>query len=397
MTADALPPASAAWREGDDPGWRRFADIGELGLELGGRLEAVTVAYETWGELSPAGDNAILIEHALTGDAHAAGGVGPGQPTPGWWDALIGPGRVIDTDHWFVLCTNVLGGCQGTTGPSSPAPDGKPYGSRWPRITVRDQVRVEAAVADRLGIDRFAFVAGGSMGGMRALEWLVMYPQRVASALLLATGAAATADQIATQTAQIHAIAADPNWDGGDYYHRPDGSGPAAGLGLARRFAHLTYRTANELELRFGRDAQPGEQPLGETVAGRHARAGRFAVQSYLDHHADKLGGRFDAGTYVALTDAMTTHDVERGRGERAEVLGGITVPVRVAGLTSDRLYPLALQRQLADEIPGCPGLDVIESPFGHDGFLIESEPVGRIIAELLCDLRHRMTPTPTG
>lgn len=392
MTSDPPPPAGVHWREGDHPGWRRFIDVGALQLELGGELPDVTVAYETWGEFS--GDNAILIEHALTGDAHVSGPTGPGQPTPGWWDALIGPGRVIDTDRWFVLCTNVLGGCRGTTGPSSLAPDGRPYGSRWPRITVRDQVRVEAAVADRLGIDRFAFVAGGSMGGMRALEWLLLYPDRVASALLLATAAAASADQIATQTAQIQAITSDPDWRGGDYYDA--GCGPQAGLGLARRFAHLTYRTASELELRFGRDAQEQEFPLGPQVAGRHAAAGRFAVQSYLDHHADKLTGRFDAGTYVALTDAMSTHDITRGRAGRAALLGGITVPVRVAGLTSDRLYPLHQQQQLTDEIAGCRQLDVIESPFGHDGFLIESDAVGRIIAELLCDLGHRAAAAQT-
>lgn len=394
MSADRLPPAGVHWREGDHPGSRRFLDVGTLPLDLGGALDDVTVAYETWGELDAAGGNAILIEHALTGDAHVSGPAGPGQPTPGWWDALIGPGRVIDTDRWFVLCTNVLGGCRGTTGPSSIAPDGRPYGSRWPRVTVRDQVRVEAAVADRLGIERFAFVAGGSMGGMRALEWLVSYPDRVASALLLATTAAASADQIATQTAQIQAITADPDWLGGDYYGT--GRAPQAGLGLARRFAHLTYRTANELELRFGRDSQADENPLGAGVAGRHGGAGRFAVQSYLDHHADKLTGRFDAGTYVALTDAMSSHDIARGRGDRAALLEEITVPVRVAGLTSDRLYPLYQQRELADEIAGCQRLDVIESPFGHDGFLIESDPVGRIIAEVLCDLAHRTAPAAT-
>ncbi len=378
------PPASGAWREDDPVAFRKFAAVGATDLEFGGRLPEVTVAYETWGTLNTAHDNAILVEHALTGDAHASGPSAPGQPTAGWWDALIGPGKVIDTDRWFVVCTNVLGGCQGTTGPSTAAADGRPYGSRWPRITTRDQVVVEARVADHLGIDQFACVIGGSMGGMRALEWLVMYPHRVRSAAVMATSAMATADQIGTQTAQIHAITADPNWDGGDYFDAAPGCGPHVGLGLARRFAHLTYRTANELELRFGRDAQKGEAPHAELAAGRHPDAGRFAVQSYLDHHADKLIDRFDAGSYVALSDAMSTHDVARGRGDRASVLAAIEVPVRVGGLDSDRLYPLALQQQLADEITGCPGLDVIETPFGHDGFLIESERVGRIVGELL-------------
>ncbi len=378
----ALPPASGAWREGAPAAFRRFADIGAVDLEFGGHLPDVRVAYETWGALAPDGRNAVLVEHALTGDAHASGPTAPGQPTPGWWDALIGPGKVIDTDRWFVVCSNVLGGCQGTTGPASPAPDGRPYGSRFPRITTRDQVRVEAALADHLGIATFTAVIGGSMGGMRALEWLLLYPERVGSAALLATCAAASADQIGTQTAQIQAITTDPAWNGGDYYDAP--VGPHVGLGVARRFAHLTYRTGNELELRFGRDEQSGEAAHADSVPGRHDAAGRFAIQSYLDHHADKLVDRFDAGTYVALSDAMNTHDVARGRAERAAVLAGITVPVRVAGLDSDRLYPLAQQQQLADEIPGCPGLDVIETPFGHDGFLIEYERVGRLIAELL-------------
>lgn len=384
MTAAVPPPASAAWQEGDAPAFREFAVIGGLDLELGGRLAAVTVAYETWGALNEARDNAVLVEHALTGDAHASGPTAPGQPTPGWWDALIGPGKVIDTDRWYVVCANVLGGCQGTTGPASIAPDGRPYGSRWPRITARDQVGVEAALADVLGIRSFALVIGGSMGGMRALEWLVMHPDRVRSGVLLATGAAATADQIATQTAQIQAVTADPGWRGGDYHHAGAGNGPHRGLGLARRFAHLTYRTASELDLRFGRDPQRNEAPLGASIAGVTDGPNRFAIQSYLDHHADKLLGRFDAGTYVALTDAMTTHDVARGRGDRAAVLAGITVPVRVAGLDTDRLYPLRLQQQLADEITGCPGLDVVETPFGHDGFLIESEQVGRVVAAAL-------------
>lgn len=384
-TTPGRRPASAAWRDDDPVAFRRFADVGDVELEFGGLLPQVRIAYETWGTLNGERDNVILVEHALTGDAHAAGPVAPGQPTPGWWDSLIGPGKTLDTDRWFVICTNVLGGCQGTTGPASPAVDGRAYGSRWPRVTTRDQVGVEALLADQLGIDRFAMVIGGSMGGMRALEWLVMFPQRVGSAVLLATSAAATADQIGTQTAQIHAITADPDWHGGDYYDQD--RGPEQGLGVARRFAHLTYRTSSELDLRFGRDHQAGEDAHGARAAGRHNDAGRFAVQSYLDHHADKLVDRFDAGTYVALSDAMSTHDVGRGRAEQAEVLASVTVPVRVAGLDTDRLYPLPLQQQLADEITGCSGLDVIETPFGHDGFLIEHDRVAAIIGELLADV----------
>lgn len=358
---------SGRWRDGDPVAWRRFADLGAMDLELGGHLPEVRVAYETWGVYN--GNNAVLVQHALTGDAHAAGPTGPGQPTAGWWDALIGPGRAIDTRRWFVLSSNVLGGCQGTTGPSSTATDGLAYGSRWPRITIRDQVAVEVALADALGIDHFTAVMGGSMGGMRTLEWIVQHPERVGTALVMATSAVATADQIATQNIQIQAIQADPDWLGGDYHGT--GRSPLTGMGIARRIAHLTYRTERELAARFGRDHQLGEDALGE---------GRFAVQSYLDHQAQKLIGRFDPGSYVALSDAMSLHDIYRGRD--ADVLRRVEVPTRVVGITSDRLYPLYLQQHLATELGV--GLDVVESPFGHDGFLLEDDAIGQVVSDLL-------------
>jgi len=358
---------SGSWHDGAAPAWRQFADLGAMDLELGGRLPEVRVAYETWGTYN--GNNAVLVQHALTGDAHAAGPAGPGQPTAGWWDELIGPGKAIDTRRWFVLSSNVLGGCQGTTGPSSIAPDGRAYGSRWPRITIRDQVAVEQALADALRIDHFTAVMGGSMGGMRTLEWIVQHPERVGTALVMATSAAASADQIATQSVQIQAIQADPDWQGGDYHGT--GRAPLTGMGIARRIAHLTYRTERELAGRFGRDHQLGENALTD---------GRFAVQSYLDHQAAKLNRRFDPGTYVALSDAMSLHDVYRGRG--LGVLRGVEVPTRVVGLTSDRLYPLYLQQQIADELGV--DLDVVESPFGHDGFLLEADAIGRVVTDLL-------------
>ena len=373
---------TGAWREGDPPAKRRFADVGAIVCEFGGAIPDVRVAYETWGELNERRDNAVLVQHALTGDAHAAGQAEPGQPTAGWWDELIGPGRALDTDRYFVVSANVLGGCQGTTGPASIAPDGRPWGSRWPRVTVRDQVHVEYRLAALLGIDRFACIIGGSMGGMRALEWLLLYPQSVGSAVVLATSAYATADQIATQTAQIHAITGDQHWNGGDYYDRAEG--PHRGLGLARRFAHLTYRTEAELDLRFGRSPQEGEDPHRPCVAGRHVGAGRYAVQSYLDHHASKLQHRFDAGTYVCLTDTMNTHDVGRGRGGTAAALAGVTAPVEVLGIDSDRLYPLRLQAELAELIPTSAPLRTIASPFGHDAFLIETDPVAEAIGAAL-------------
>jgi homoserine O-acetyltransferase/O-succinyltransferase len=360
---------SGAWRPGDPVAARRFAELGSIDLELGGHLPGVRLAYETWGR--PQRDergqitNTVLVLHALTGDAHVAGPSGPGQPTPGWWGSVVGPGRPLDTGRWFVLAANVLGGCQGSTGPSTTADDGRRWGSRFPALTIRDQVRAEAALADVLGIGRFAAVLGGSMGGMRALEWLIMYPDRVGSALVLAVGAAATADQIGTQTTQVAAIRSDPHWDGGDY----DGPGPVAGLGVARRIAHLTYRSDRELDARFGRVLQSD---------------GRFAVASYLDHHADKLARRFDAGSYVTLTEAMNTHDVGRGRGGTPTALAAVTSPVVVAGIGSDRLYPLRLQQELADLIPTADGLHVIASDHGHDGFLIESDQVGELVRHTL-------------
>jgi homoserine O-acetyltransferase/O-succinyltransferase len=211
---------------------------------------------------------------------------------------------------------------------------------------------------------------------MRVLEWLVGYPSRASSALVLAVGATATGDQIGTQSAQLRAITSDPHWNGGDYYAAAAGAGPHEGMGLARRIAHLTYRSADELQTRFGNEPQDGEDPL---------RDGRFAVQSYLDYQATKLARRFDAGTYVALTDAMNTHDVGRGRGGVAAALGFITAPVIVAGVDSDRLYPLVLQRELAQLIPTTVGgLRIVHSDFGHDGFLIERDAVGALVRETL-------------
>ncbi|MDX6282764.1 MAG: homoserine O-acetyltransferase/O-succinyltransferase, partial [Kribbellaceae bacterium] len=290
------PPGG--WRPGDPVAGRRFAAIGDLTLETGAKLPGVQVAYETWGRLNAARDNAVLICHALTGDAHVVGPAGPGQPTPGWWDGLIGAGRYVDPDDWYVVAANVLGGCQGTTGPSSRAPDGRAWGSRFPAITIRDQVAAEAALATQLEIDKWAAVIGGSMGGMRALEWPLLYPERVSTAIVLASTGYASAEQIAWCSPQLAAIESDPAWNQGDYYDT--GSAPTAGLGIARRIAHVTYRSEYELATRFGRN------PQGD---------GRFAVESYLDHHADKLATRFDPGSYVVLTKAMNSHDIGRDRG----------------------------------------------------------------------------------
>jgi homoserine O-acetyltransferase len=374
------PPATGAWRPGDPAGHRQFVTLFEdqpLELELGGTLSPVVVAYETWGQLDRAKGNAVLIAHALTGDSHAAGPAGPGHRYPGWWDHSIGPGKDIDTDRWFVVCPNVLGGCQGTTGPSSPAPDGRPYGSRFPTITIRDQVAVEVALADALGIERWAAVVGGSMGGMRALEWAVGCPDRLERAVVVACGAAASAEEIGLCSVQNEAIRADPAFRNGDYYDAAPGQGPHRGMGIARRIGHLSYRSEPELNTRFGRAPQRGEDAPG---------AGRYAVESYLDHHADKLARRFDAGSYVVLSEAMNHHDVGRGRGGLAAALGGVRCKVSVAGIDSDRLYPLRLQQELVELLPGAPELTVIHSMYGHDSFLIESDAVGAFIRAALED-----------
>ncbi|WP_295701551.1 homoserine O-acetyltransferase [Lapillicoccus sp.] len=364
---------SGAWRDGDPVGDRQFLAVGDLELERGGVLPGIRVSYETWGRLSPSADNAVLVEHALTGDSHVVGPAGPGHASPGWWDGLIGPGKALDTDRWFVVASNVLGGCQGTTGPSTRTSSGRPWGSRFPFVTIRDQVEVEARLADSLGVGAWAGVIGGSMGGMRALEWAVTHPSRVSRLVLLATGAHATADQIAWCQPQLLAIRQDPDFHGGDYYGHT--AGPDAGLGIARRIAHITYRSGLELDERFGRDAQGTEQPLG---AG-----GRYAVESYLDHHAGKLSRRFDANSYLVLTEAMNSHDVGRDRGGVAAALARVTASTTVVGVDSDRLYPVRLSDEIAAGIRGATQ-HTISSPFGHDGFLIEVDSVGRIVAEQL-------------
>ncbi|QNJ94914.1 homoserine O-acetyltransferase [Mycolicibacterium fluoranthenivorans] len=369
MTVSDTRPVVSLPAEGETG----LVDIGSLTLENGAVLDDVTIAVQRWGELSPERDNVVMVLHALTGDSHVTGPAGPGHPTPGWWDGVAGSGAPIDTDRWCAISTNVLGGCRGSTGPSSLARDGKPWGSRFPAITIRDQVNADLAALAALGITRVAAVIGGSMGGARALEWIIGHPDTVRTALVLAVGARATADQIGTQSSQVAAIKADPDWQGGDYHGT--GRAPTAGLEIARRFAHLTYRGEAELDSRFGNDTQGDLQ--GDDDA-------RFAIQSYLEYQGEKLVARFDAGTYVALSDALSSHDVGRGRGGVPAALESCQVPVIVGGITSDRLYPIRLQQELADLLPGCAGLNVVDSIYGHDGFLVETDSVGALIRQTL-------------
>ncbi|MFJ6653254.1 homoserine O-acetyltransferase [Microbacterium sp. NPDC091313] len=373
------PPATGAWRDGDPVGDRRFAAFGGFTTESGQELAAYRLAYETWGELSPARDNAVLILHALTGDSHVRGDAGPGHPTAGWWNELVGPGAAVDTDRWFVIAPNMLGGCQGSTGPASIAPDGYEWASRFPYLTVRDQVAAQVRLADALGIDRWAAVIGGSMGGMHALEWAVGHPERVARAAVLSAPPANTADQIALNSTQLEAIRMDPRFAGGQFYDAADGDGPHRGLALARRMALLNYRSPAELNTRFQRSWQSGVSPLG--------RGGRFAVESYLDFHGNKFTRRFDANTYITLVEAMNSHDIGRERGGIEEALARVSATTLVLGIDTDRLFPIDGQHRIARGIRHA--LDgeeavVLASDFGHDGFLIETERVGAHLSRLL-------------
>jgi len=387
LSADLLP-ATGAWRVGDPVGDRRFVDVTPgrpFALEGGGVLRGVTVAYETWGTLAPDASNAVLICHALTGDSHAAGELVVGRSAEGWWNRLIGPGRAVDTDELFVVCVNVLGGCQGSTGPSSIDPaTGRPYGSTFPTITIRDIVRTQEAVADALGIQRWLAVIGGSMGGMQALEWAIMYPDRVGGLVAIATTAAASAQQIAYSSVQRSAIVLDPNWNGGDYYDAAPGEGPHQGLAVAREMAHITYRTEAEFAERF--DRKEFDQLDNGFTAWQ-----RFQVETYLDNQGAKLARRFDANSYLAIARAMDLHDIGRGRAGVQRALARITAPVLTMAIDSDALYPPYQQELLRDLISANGGSvthRVIHCDEGHDGFLTRTDQVGAAVAPFLADLR---------
>ena len=381
LTYEGDPPASAAWREGDHPGNRQFIEIPRFVTQSGFELGRVTVAYETWGELNPDRSNAIYICHALTGDSHVAGPASPGHVTSGWWDSLVGAGRPIDTDQYFVVCANILGGAQGTTGPSSISLDGNPWGSRFPVVTISDMVEVERHLMQVLQIPQWLLMLGPSLGGMRVLEWMSQYPDLVRGGLVLGSTAAVSADQIGIHATQIIAIESDPHFHNGDYYDQV--VGPVLGMGLARRIAHLSYRSETELDVRFGRSPQDDEDPY---------EGGRFAVESYLDHHAEKLARRFDANSYIALTRAMSLFDLGRNRGGVAQALSRITRPLTVVGIDSDRLFPLRLQQEIVDLTPGADRLHILRSPYGHDGFLVENEQVGEFTRHALARAEKEAT-----
>ncbi|MGH8505023.1 MAG: homoserine O-acetyltransferase MetX [Stenotrophobium sp.] len=339
----------------DLAGDTRFLNLPEaLRLESGTVLPQMTVAYRTWGALNHARDNTVLVCHALTGSADV----------DQWWSGLLGPDRALDPTRDFILCSNVLGSCYGTTGPRSINPlTGAPYGGDFPHITVRDMVRVQAHLLDELGIARLALVIGGSLGGMQVLEWAALYPGRVGSIVVIGCGVRQSPWAIAWSEAQRQAIYADPNWRGGNY---SPSTPPTAGLAAARAMAMLSYRHWREFQRRFGR---------------RQRADGVFEIESWLAHHGDALVRRFDAASYVTLTRAMDSHDLGSQRGDYTAVLAGLDVPALVIGINSDLLYPLAEQQELAGLLPSAK-LAVLDSLHGHDAFLIETGKLNQLIGD---------------
>ena len=377
-------PASGAWTPDQPAGHRRFhtfATERPFSLESGASLSDVTIAYETWGTLNEDASNAILVCHAWTGDSHVFGAASAGHPTSGWWEGVVGPGHAIDTNKYFVVCSNVLGGCQGSTGPASPHPvDGKPYGRRFPVVTIRDMVRAQASLADALGVKSWRAVVGGSMGGMQALEWAIMFPSRVRALVAIATSVEASAQQIAWGAIGRRALLMDPAYNNGDYYGAVDDEGPWHGLSIARMISQVTFRSDSKFNERFGRE-------LRDTHFGPEGfdLFSRFEVESYLDHHGDKLVRRFDANSYLYIGKAMDLHDVGRGRGGTDEAMARITAPTLTISIDSDILYPKYQQEFIYEKLKGRDPRTrhaEIQSTEGHDGFLMEFVPISAHINE---------------
>jgi homoserine O-acetyltransferase len=345
----------------------RFATwLEPLPLDSGLELAPVTLAYETYGTLNADRSNAILLLHALSGDAHAAGRHSLSDPKPGWWDDMVGPGRPFDTDKYYVICSNVLGGCQGSTGPASTDPaTGRPYGARFPIITIADMVRAQVRLIDHLGIDRLLAVAGGSMGGFQALEWAAAYPERVGGTLLLATTARHSPQMIAWNAIGRRAIMSDPRWKGGDYY---GGEAPVDGLSVARMIGHVTYLSEESLERKFGRALQQGGPPA-------FTLAQEFAIESYLEYQGRSFNTRFDANTYLYITKAMDYWDMPTAYGSLEAAMARTRGSFLLLSFTSDWLYPTSESLAMAEalERAGRPVEHVeLESTAGHDAFLVD-------------------------
>lgn len=344
-----------------------------LPLQLGGSLAAVTLAYETWGTLNSAGDNAILVTHALTGDAHAHDDGRPDDPRVAWWNPLIGPGRPLDTERYFVICSNILGSCYGSTGPSSLEPaTGSPYGLRFPLVTIRDMVNAQRTLLAFLGVRQLAAVAGGSVGGQQALEWAVTYPELVRKVVVIAATGALTAQAIAFSEVERQAIMADPRWQAGAY---PPDQGPETGLAIARMLAMITYQSEEAMEMRFAR--RPARCQQTHAPSGYHAWGGPFDVESYLYHQGETLVRRFDANSYLYISRAMDLYDVSAGYSSLPEALERLRSQALFVGIRSDFLFPAVRVRQLAERVNQLGGharYVELDSPHGHDAFLKEWE-----------------------
>jgi homoserine O-acetyltransferase len=358
-----------------------FEPPNSLRLAGGGELGPVTVAYETYGELSPQKDNAIFVCHALTGDAHVAGWHTPHDRKPGWWDEFVGPGKGLDTNRYFVICANCLGGCQGTTGPRSLNPQtGAAYGLSFPFMTVGDMVEVHAELVRHLGIKTLLSVIGGSLGGMQVLEWAARYPQMIHSAICLASAAKLTAQGIAFNAVGRRAICTDPNFHGGQYYDKDQG--PNVGLALARMVAHITYLSDASIEMKFSRRLQDSEKLSYDMM-----RQIEFQVESYLHYQGKRFIERFDANSYLYLTRAMDYFDLAEGRGSIAQALGKTNARFLVTSYTSDWLFPTAQSKELVRALVEARRhvtFIELESAYGHDAFLIEFEWLERLVRPFL-------------
>ena len=362
-----------------------FAEDEPLPLESGASLGPVTLAYETYGRLNADRSNAVLIEHALSGGAHVAGYRSATDAKPGWWDSCIGPGKAFDTNRFFVICSNVLGGCYGSSGPTSIEPaTGRPYGLRFPVVTIADMVRAQEKLIDHLGIPRLLAAAGGSMGGMQVLEWAANHPARVRAAIPLATTARSGPMLIALSEVGRQAIYADPNWQGGGYY--ANGRRPDAGLAVARMIAHITYLSEEAMHRKFGRRLQTLER------YGYQFRT-EFQVESYLKHQGNSFIQRFDANSYLYITKAMDYFDLTADTGSLAAALAGAReVKFLVVSFTSDWLYPSHHSKEIVSALTAV-GADVtyldLESTAGHDAFLVEVDTMTQLLGSFMDRLAH--------
>jgi homoserine O-acetyltransferase len=353
--------------------------IGSFEPELGGQLREVTLAYETWGELDPAGENAVLLVHALTGDSHAAGGPSPEHRRGGWWDPMVGPGRPIDTERYFVVCSNVLGGCYGSTGPASEDPErGRPYGMRFPVVTIRDMVRAQKRLLDDLGVMRLKLVIGGSIGGQQALEWAVEFPEFVEKAAPVAATGSLGPQGIGMSEIGRRAIMADPDWQEGDYYGTE--RSPDHGLAIARMAGMMTYQSASGQWERFAR--RPASRPALYEEFG-----GRFEIESYLHYQGRDLVSRFDANSYLYLSRAMDLYDVAAGYASEEEAYSRVEAEILFVGISSDWLFPASEVRATTEKARRA-GAEAsyaeIESLSGHDAFLKDWDELGAAVTPFL-------------